>query len=419
MHQVLTPSGYRDAYTLQFGDEVCAFDMETGAPIINTLESKPQWIDRTEWERWWQVEDETPPFQFFLINGTWLLNSEQSIWRNGINVCHAKHLVVGDTIYDDEDNAVEITSIEPQSADGWWRFDVSGDHSFIIDGLTVHNANRHWVGGTGDWTAGNTTNWSSSAGGASGSSVPGSADNVTFSSSSGAGTCTLNFGGTITIQFISISTYTGTWDNSVNNNNMTLSQTGQAFNCSSTGAFTLKLGTATYTLTHDTASADFSNPNMTFTGNTGANWVFSGASGVRQFTPGPGYAHGNISFPPPTGGGYCILDDGSGSVSINSLSITAPNYLRINTTNTITITNALAIAGTSSNQITIVSGTHAVKANVAVAGGSTFEWCSFRDINFTSGSPVATNSFDSLNNSGITITAPSGGAAASARVIGG
>ena len=46
-------------------------------------------------------------------------------------------------------------------------------------------ANRYWVGGTGTWNTTSTTNWSASDGGASGASVPTSADSVFFTDSSG------------------------------------------------------------------------------------------------------------------------------------------------------------------------------------------------------------------------------------------
>lgn len=55
-------------------------------------------------------------------------------------------------------------------------------------------ANRYWVGGTGTWDGSDTSHWSASSGGASGASVPTSADNVFINSSSGFGS-----GGTITI----------------------------------------------------------------------------------------------------------------------------------------------------------------------------------------------------------------------------
>jgi hypothetical protein len=51
-------------------------------------------------------------------------------------------------------------------------------------------ADRYWVGGTGDWSAANTANWSATSGGSSGASVPTSTDNVYINGSSGAGTIT-------------------------------------------------------------------------------------------------------------------------------------------------------------------------------------------------------------------------------------
>ncbi len=41
-------------------------------------------------------------------------------------------------------------------------------------------ADRYWVGGTGTWDTTSTTNWSATSGGASGASVPTTADNVIF-----------------------------------------------------------------------------------------------------------------------------------------------------------------------------------------------------------------------------------------------
>lgn len=45
-------------------------------------------------------------------------------------------------------------------------------------------ASRFWVGGTGNWDASTTTNWSATSGGAGGASVPTSSDSVTFDSAS-------------------------------------------------------------------------------------------------------------------------------------------------------------------------------------------------------------------------------------------
>lgn len=49
-------------------------------------------------------------------------------------------------------------------------------------------SNRYWVGGTGTWNGTSTTNWAASSGGASGASVPTSADNVFFDANSNTGT---------------------------------------------------------------------------------------------------------------------------------------------------------------------------------------------------------------------------------------
>jgi hypothetical protein len=401
--QILTTSGYKDIADCAVGDQVSAFDLVTGAPLINTIEAL-QWVDAAEWARWWQVEPTAPPFQFFRINGTWTLNSEQSIWRNGENVCHAKDLVVGDVIFDDADRDVTITRIEEVTADGWWRFDISGDHSYIVDGLTLHNASRFWVGGTGTWDAATTTHWAASMGAAGGQSVPGSADTVTLDASSGGGTVTLNFGGTITVQFIAMGTFTGTFDNSVNNNNITVT-TGTGFAGSGGGVRTIKLGTATYTLSSDTASWNFgTTTNLTYTGNTGANIVFTGASGSRNFAGG-GLSHGAVTFGASSGAGFYLV---SGSSTLASLSITAPNFVVFTPSTTNTISSAFNWAGSSSSQIAIVSNSFSTAATIAAAASSTASWTAFRDVTFT-GSPTASNSFNLGDTSGITITAPSGG----------
>ncbi len=50
--------------------------------------------------------------------------------------------------------------------------------------------NRFWVGGSGDWNASSTTNWSATSGGAPGASAPTSVDDVFFDAASGSPTVT-------------------------------------------------------------------------------------------------------------------------------------------------------------------------------------------------------------------------------------
>lgn len=269
-------------------------------------------------------------------------------------------------------------------------------------------ASRFWVGGTGAWDNATTTHWSATSGGAGGASVPGSGDTVTFDASSGGGTVTLNFGGTITIQSLTMGAFTGTLDNSVNNNNMTLSA-ATGFDCDGVGVRTLKLGTATYTISSTNGAWNFSTTlNLTYTGNTGANIVFTGSDSANACRVlAGGLSHGNLSFGAPTGSGICFIQ-GAGS-TFASLTITAPNYVRFPTSVTTTITGALAIVGTGSSPVSLSSGTVQTTATVNVASGSTGQFCALRDLTFSGTTPVFTDSFDLGNVSGATISGPSGG----------
>jgi hypothetical protein len=91
-------------------------------------------------------------------------------------------------------------------------------------------AARFWVtGGTGDWNS--TTNWSTTSGGASGASVPGSADTATLNASSGSGTVTLDI--SPDIQTLTCTGFTGTL--AFGTNTISLNSTGTIF----TGATTM------------------------------------------------------------------------------------------------------------------------------------------------------------------------------------
>ena len=69
-------------------------------------------------------------------------------------------------------------------------------------------ANRYWVGGTGTWDGTSTANWSASSGGASGASVPTTADSVFFDQ---AGTYTVTLTGTLTCLDLTVSAGTVTF----------------------------------------------------------------------------------------------------------------------------------------------------------------------------------------------------------------
>jgi hypothetical protein len=108
-------------------------------------------------------------------------------------------------------------------------------------------AARFWVtGGTGDWNS--TTNWSATTGGASGASVPSTADTATYDASSGAGTATLDI--SPTVQTLTMTGFTGTL--AFGTNTISLNSTGTIF----TGATTMTVtGTPLIICTNSSATA--------------------------------------------------------------------------------------------------------------------------------------------------------------------
>lgn len=271
---------------------------------------------------------------------------------------------------------------------------------------------RFWVGGTGTWDAATTTHWSATSGGAGGASVPGSSDTVTFNGSSGGGTVTPNFGGTITLSTLSFSGFTGTWNNSANNNNITLTGAAFTLDLSGTSTRTINLGSATYTLSNQAARVDGNSTNLTLTAGS-STIAFTGAGGRLALG---GITLGTVTLGASTGDLNYYL---SSAGTIGTVSITAPVYLRLAGSATFTITNAIDWNGTSTFPILIASDVMATRSSLVLAAGSTLTWAGIRDIAF-SGSPTASSSLDLGNNTGITITPPqtSGGAYFSAAVGG-
>lgn len=108
-------------------------------------------------------------------------------------------------------------------------------------------ANRFWVaGGTGNWSS--TTNWSATSGGASGASVPGSADAALFDANSGAGTATVD--SSVTIQTLTMTGFAGTL--AFGTNTISLNSTGTIF----TGATTYSVtGTPQIIATNNSATS--------------------------------------------------------------------------------------------------------------------------------------------------------------------
>jgi hypothetical protein len=205
--QVLTTTGLVDAASLAIGAKLPA--TINGVPIVNTLLDKeivtPATPRYAEHSAVALGQDGNPLFydadgeparvtvpaewSWYRINGADLLFQDQSVWINEGQVTHAKHLTVGDLMIDKYGNYKPVDTIEEvtfsDAPQVWVRLVVDGDHSFIGDNWTLHNASRYAVA-TANWSWSNvTTNWSATSGGASGASAPTISDDAYIDGNSG------------------------------------------------------------------------------------------------------------------------------------------------------------------------------------------------------------------------------------------
>jgi hypothetical protein len=154
-------------------------------------------------------------------------------------------------------------------------------------------ADRYWVGGTGTWDAVSTANWSATSGGASGASVPTTADRVFFNAASGAGTCTLGADGQCTL--IALTGYTGTIDFSTFKivcvgNNTTIVALGTTATFLGNKRFDMTYSGASGTRTYSGALGEANSPDVYITAGTDTvncngnvrNWDFTGFSGTMN-----------------------------------------------------------------------------------------------------------------------------------------
>jgi hypothetical protein len=409
--QILTPRGLRDPADMDCGDEVLSRDAVTGRLICNRLETRPQWVDRREFARWWNWRP--PAFRFFRINGQFVFSRSQSIWANG-NTTHVALLKVGDVIYTERNGFVRIWKIEDVFRPGWWRFDIDGDHTYILDGALVHNANRFWVGGTGDMDGSTTTHIASTSGGAGGASYPGSSDTLTLNGNSSGGTVTIT--ADHTLQSLSTSGFTGTLDNAANDRNMTVTTNGVALNFTGSGAGTINMGDATWTISGVAAAVMLGISSTTTFNANGSTINFTGTGQAVRSIQFGSKTFNNMSF---SGAGNYEFSD-SGTPSIGTLTMGAgSNFFTATGANQISITT-LASSATLSSPASIQSSTPGTTSTINGNGAFTVDNMAFKDTTFSGGNTrTANNSFNLGNNSGITINAPSAGGSSSARVIGG
>jgi hypothetical protein len=295
-------------------------------------------------------------------------------------------------------------------------------------------ANRYWVGGTGTWSAFNTTNWATSSGGTGGASVPTSTDNAYFDANSngGAGSFTVTVGVSITVNTLSMTglavpftfSTSSSYPNIIMNgdfivgaSNVTIGGTGTTFSLAGTSS-TVSINTngvnlgrslrinnassaATYTIASSLVCTDFSISALSYFGVLNTNnqsitvgtMSFSGASasgtavnfGSSTITL---TGTGLVFYPGPV-----VLNAGTSTIVLSDTSSTT----RIFGTTGYTLYN-LVIGGTTGSSITSLSGnmtfntissTKTVAHTVQLAGNQTVaNWT----INGSAGNVVTLNS---------------------------
>lgn len=290
------------------------------------------------------------------------------------------------------------------------------------------SANCFWVGGTASWDGTNTggggsggIKWASGTGGSSpcagggtGGS-PSTGDTATFDANSGGGTVTVNT--TVAIQSITAGAFTGTLDFNTNNNNVTVSATGQAVNFSGTGTRTINIGSGTWTLS---GGGNWELPTTTNLTGTFSNAaiVMNGAIASRSFSGG-GQTYGSLTIGSNSSQGSTGF---TGANTFASITCASGNLLMFPQGTTTTISGALTLTGTSSAPAGLIS--NALTTNIttiSVGSASSIDWAGIGGVTRTgAGTLTATNSLNMGRNTSFTsITPPSGGGGGGGRIIGG
>lgn len=279
------------------------------------------------------------------------------------------------------------------------------------------------------WDASSTAMWSASTGGGTGASVPTTTDAVIFDGATCVGgvTCTTTINTTVTVQSITAGACTASTtgcilDFSVNNNNVTVTAAA-GINFSGTGTRDIRLGNGTWTLTGVSPGTQWDMgtvTNLTFSANS-SSIIFS-PSGVGNQIFSFGTKTTNIvTLGARSGASHITIN--SGTSTIGTLNISAPNTVQLDQNTTITVTNAMNFVGTNTQPIFLTQNTFnsaSVQSTISSGATSTCTWCVIQGMVFTgAGTFTANNSFNGLNNSGITFNGPAAFGAGGGCILGG
>jgi hypothetical protein len=273
-------------------------------------------------------------------------------------------------------------------------------------------ANRYWVGGAGNWS--DTAHWSATSGGASGASVPGSADTATFNASSGAGIATVD--SNVTIQRLTMSGFTGTL--AYGTNTISLNSTGTVFqgdttysvtgtpviNVTSTGSTLISVAPTTTTFANS-VSFNFTGGTYLLSFNAGSvkNVDFTGYSGLVGNGLNSSIIYGNLT-----------LSSGMSLSSGGSLTLSQPSGTKLITTNSKIFNCPVSFVGPGTQQLVdnftvssteaavLTSGTLNLNNNSLTCGGFFSSNSNTRSIAFGTGSIICGGTGTAWNTATVT-----------------
>lgn len=283
-------------------------------------------------------------------------------------------------------------------------------------------ANRYWVGGTGNWDASTTTNWSASSGGAGGASVPTASDNVIFDTLSNATAYTVTITATANcLDFTMGAPLSGkvTWAGT-----SSLAISGSLNLSGGTAGITRTYtGQITFIATSGTKTIDVNSVAMS------SEWIFNGSGGTFQLASdlvtGPG-VNGNFTLTAGTfdpNGKTVTINSAGGLAKITgaftfynlSWSGVAGKLCRLSVASDIVVTHTLSINGNSViNRGLIDSSVIGTQKTITITGttGNSYSNVDFKDINlYDAAGTVDLSAITGLSgncggNSGITFTNP-------------
>ncbi len=232
---------------------------------------------------------------------------------------------------------------------------------FLLAGLSAHAAKRYWVAASAS-TWNSTANWSSSSGGAGGSSVPTSSDTAYFDGN-GTGNDTLDVN--VSVKRLEIAAgYTGTivqgtYTVTIGTSGAVLSGgtfAGGSGNITVSGAFTISGCAFTSTSGTLSTSANFTVSSGSFTHNNGT--LLLNATSTLTISNAGGTTFYNLTFAPTVANSIFTITSTTTLTASNLLTIGGTrevvlNSGTINIPKDITITNTLAAGGGGTATIAI------------------------------------------------------------------